>query len=115
MDFDQAIAAHSGWKPKLTTYLKNPDKSLKHLDTAQANKCDLGQWLDGEGKKFADRPEFAKLKTDHMRFHKVAADIVRRVNLGEAVSEDEISNAKGEFVAASGDVVRALVAMKSKV
>lgn len=73
MDFDQAIAAHSGWKRKLTTYLKNPDKSLKHLDIAQANKCDLGQWLDGEGKKFADRPEFVKRKTDHMRFHKVAA------------------------------------------
>ncbi|HXP78930.1 MAG TPA: hypothetical protein VN976_03425 [Verrucomicrobiae bacterium] len=43
MDFDRAIAAHSSWKNKLASYLKNPDRSIKAADVALDDHCELGK------------------------------------------------------------------------
>lgn len=115
MNFDQAIAAHSEWKHKLAAYLKKPDHSLKAADIAQDNQCELGKWLAGEGRKHSNLPEYNTVKADHARFHKVAADVVRRADAGKDVSEEVMLGAKSEFVAASSAVVRSLMALKSKV
>jgi hypothetical protein len=115
MDFDQAIAAHSQWKQKLSIYLQKPDRSLNHSEVSADNRCDLGKWLAGEGKKFAHLPEYAAVASDHTRFHKAAGDIVRRANSGEHVEEATALGAKSEFASASSAVVRALMALKSKV
>jgi hypothetical protein len=115
MDFDHAIAAHAAWKNKLAKYLKTPDHSLQPSEVALENRCDLGKWIDGEGKKFAKLPEYASVKSDHARFHKVAAGIVQRANAGEQVAEEVALGAKSEFASASSEVVRAIMALKSKV
>ncbi len=115
MDFEQAIAAHSAWKTRLSKYLQNPDRSLQPDDLAADNKCELGKWIYGEGKKFANLSEYATVKSHHARFHKIAADIVRRANAGEKVSQEVVVGAKGEFGSASAAVVLALMAMRAKV
>jgi len=115
MDFDQAIAAHSAWKGKLSKYLQNPDRSLQPTEIAVDDRCDLGKWIAGEGKKFAKLPEYAAVKSDHTRFHKVAASIVQRANAGEKVAEEVALGAKSEFAVASSAVVRSIMSLKAKV
>jgi hypothetical protein len=115
MEFDQAIAAHAAWKSKLAKYLKNPDHSLEPSKVAADDQCELGKWIAGEGRKFTKLPEFATVKSDHARFHKVAADIVQRANSGQQVAEEVALGAKSEFATASSSVVRSIMALKAKV
>jgi hypothetical protein len=115
MDFDHAIAAHAAWKSKLANYLKNPDHSIQPDDVALDDQCELGKWIAGEGKQFAKLPEYAGVKSDHARFHRVAANIVMRANAGQKVSEEVVLGAKSEFASASSSVVRAIMALKLKV
>ena len=115
MDFDYAIAAHSSWKNRLATYLKKPDHSLKPAEVGMDDHCDLGKWIAGEGKQFAKLPEYATMKSEHARFHKAAAAVVQRADAGQNVSEEVALGAKSDFVAASAAVVRAIMALKSKV
>lgn len=114
MNFDQAVAAHAGWKQKLALHLQKPDGSLKATEIAVDNRCDLGKSLAGEGLKFSSLPEFNTLYSQHARFHKVAADVVHRADRGEKVTGELALGAKSEFAAASGVVVMAIIAMKAK-
>ena len=98
MEFDQAIAAHASWKSKLSKYLANPDGSLQPTEIAKDDRCELGKWIAGEGKKFANLPEYAIVKSDHARFHKVAAGIVQRANEGQRVSEEVVLGAKANLL-----------------
>jgi hypothetical protein len=115
MDFDHAIAAHASWKRKLADYLKNPDRSLKAAEVALDDHCDLGKWLAGEGKQFSKLPEYATVKSDHARFHKVASAVVQRADSGQNVSEEVTLGANSEFASTSAAVVRSIMALKSKV
>jgi methyl-accepting chemotaxis protein len=115
MDFEQAIAAHSAWKTRLSKYLLHPDNSLQPDDLNEHNGCELGKWICGEGQKFAHISEFATVKAHHARFHKIAAEIVRRANAGEKVSQEVVIGAKGEFGSAAAAVVLSLMALRPKV
>lgn len=115
MDFDQAIASHSSWKSKLRAYLAKPDRSLAASDVAQDHKCDLGKWINGEGKAYASLPEFQTLHSEHSRFHKAASDVIQHADSGKNVTEEVALGGKSEFSSASSSVVNALMAMKHKV
>lgn len=112
MDFDAALLAHADWKRKLKAYLKTPDRSLQPAEVALDNKCKLGEWIAGEGREYAASPLFKTLTAEHARFHKAAAELVRRANLGENVDEDVAFGASGEFSKATAAVVGAIVEMK---
>jgi hypothetical protein len=114
MNFDQAISAHSHWKSKLSAYIKKPDRSLSASEVMLDNKCDLGQWIHGEGAKFATLPEFQSLRSEHARFHKAAAEVIRKADSGKDVSEEVSIGAKSEFSSATAAVVNAIVALKAK-
>ena len=114
MNFDDAIMSHSEWKMKLTKYIKHPDHSLKSAEVAGDAKCALGQWINGEGKKFAAIPEFSKLKNEHQHFHKAAAAVIAKADSGQDQSAEVALGAKSEYAAASAAVVSALMAMKAK-
>jgi hypothetical protein len=114
MNFDEAINVHSAWKQKLNTYLAKPDHSLKVADVEADNKCALGQWMQGEGQKHSALPEFSKLRTDHARFHKAAAAVVKKADAGEKVAGETALGAHSEFATASTAVVAAIMALKKK-
>jgi hypothetical protein len=113
MNFDEAIAVHSHWKMKLTGYLGRPDGTLKPADIAPDNRCDLGKWIGGEGAKYATPPQFNSLKEQHTRFHKAAAEIVRRANAGENMAAEVALGANSDFGRTSGAVVLAIMGMKN--
>jgi len=115
MDFDQAIAAHSAWKRNLADYFKKLDGSLKASEIALDNKCPLGQWIHGEGSRHSKLPEYSTLKNEHARFHRVAAEVVRRADSGQSVSEEISLGSGSEFVKASSAVVMAIAAVKKRV
>lgn len=115
MNFDEAIRAHSDWKMKLGTYLRNPDGSLKSAEISPDNKCPLGQWIYGEGAKFSTLPEYEILRTEHAKFHKEAAQVVTKADSGQNVTEEVALGANSGFAKASSSVVSAIMKMKTKV
>lgn len=114
MDFDEAIKAHAAWKIKLTTYLAKPDGSLKAGDVAVDHKCALGQWIHGEGAHYAKLEEYATLKSEHARFHKAAAEVIKKADSGQNTSADTALGGTSEFATASTNVVSAIMKMKVK-
>jgi len=61
------------------------------------NACELGKWIVGEAIKYAQLEEYLTLKAEHVKFHLAAADLVRRANAGERLSEDMVLGSKSEF------------------
>ncbi len=114
MDFDQAILAHSAWKRKLRLYLSKADHSLTVADVAADDRCQLGEWIAGEGRKYSGLPDFANLSTQHTRFHKAAADILNKAGRGQEVSDELVPGSNSEFSKASASIVRAIIEMKKK-
>ena len=112
MNFDEAIAAHSAWKQKLAIYLTKPDKSIDAGKLAQDHHCDLGKWIYSQGGALASNATFAELKTEHSNFHLAAADVVRKADAGQAVSEEISLGAKSPYASCSSKVVTALMKMK---
>lgn len=112
MDFDGAITAHAAWKQKLADYLGKKDGSLNAADLGADNKCPLGQWIHGEGVKHTKLAEYGKLKSEHARFHKAVAGIVKSANSGHPITEETAMGSKSEFAMASSAVVLAIMGMK---
>ncbi len=114
MDLDNAISVHVQWKSKLTAFIARPDNSLNADSVAKENQCELGQWLYGEGRAHSKLPEFAKVASDHQRFHKAAGEVIRKAQSGVNMTEEVALGAKSEYAAASNAVVGSLLSMKKK-
>ena len=114
MDFEEAIAAHSAWKRKLSAYLRSPDHSIQAAKVGMDNQCSLGQWLYGEGRKYASDPDFSQLQKAHANFHSEAADLVRRADGGEQVSEEAGLGANSQYAKVSSQVVQLIMKIKQK-
>ena len=114
MDFNAAIAAHSAWKRKLAQYVAKPDKSIDPAQLEKDDRCELGRWIYGEGRKHASDPTFKELTKEHADFHRAAADVVRRANAGNSVSEEVVLGARSAYARATTAVVQALMALKQK-
>jgi Chemoreceptor zinc-binding domain len=115
MDFDQAIAAHGAWKKKLADYLVKRDGSLNPSAAALDSKCPLGEWIHGEGLKYAKHPEFSALKNEHARFHKAVGDVIHHADAGQSITAETALGSKSEFAAASSAVVLAIMKLKQHV
>ncbi len=113
-DFDRAVRAHSDWKMKLGAYIRRPDQTLRAVEVARDDVCELGCWIHGPGRNLAGAKEYAELKSAHAAFHRTAADIVRRADAGETVTEDIALSATSPYSDASGQVMKAIVAMKRR-
>lgn len=114
MDFEGAVAAHAQWKIKLRGYLAKPDKSLNPNDIELDNRCALGQWIHGEGGRFASDPDFQELRKEHAKFHHAAAGLIRRADQGEKVMDEAALGAKSPFSQLSQRLVHLIMMMKQK-
>jgi len=114
MDFDEAIGTHSKWKRRLRQSLAKRDSSLHPSEVGLDHKCVLGQWIYGEGAKYASLPEYIKLKYEHARFHMVAAEVVKKASSGESVHAEMAPCSNSEFSTTSSAVVIAIMAMKKR-
>jgi len=110
MNAEAAIKAHVEWKGKLRAYLSAPNKSLNPVEIEKDNKCELGKWLHSEGAKHAGKQTYKDLVVEHAKFHKAAADVVRRADAGQKVMEETMLGNKSTFSSVSGKVVELIIA-----
>ena len=113
MNIDEVIKSHSDWKIKLQRYLNNPDGSIDVNNLEKDTVCAFGQWVysinDEKTKSF---PHLTTLIEEHKKFHKAAADIVKRKNKGEDVKEEIALSADSDFSQSSMNVVSLLMKLK---
>ena len=89
--------------------------SIKVADLGADNPCELGKWIHGEATRTIPVAELAALKAAHAKFHRAAADIVRKVDAGAAVDQNAALGFQSEFGAASLAVVNHLKALAAKI
>ncbi|HVT96345.1 MAG TPA: CZB domain-containing protein, partial [Acidobacteriaceae bacterium] len=113
MNFDRAVEAHAKWKQKLAAYIAKPDRSLNADETGRDDGCELGQWLHGKGRRFADRPEFAQLIRDHAEFHAAAGEIIRGADAGRITGQEIALGGRSRYAQVSTAVVGSLMKIKA--
>jgi methyl-accepting chemotaxis protein len=114
MNFDEAIQVHAAWKVVLSTYLRSIDGTLKAAEARVDNRCALGRWLYGEGKKYSSMAEYQILIAEHARFHRAAGEVVDSANSGQELNADRILHSESEYGIASRNVVKAIMDLKRK-
>ncbi len=115
MNFDEAIHVHAAWKIVLSTYLRSVDGTLTAAETRVDNRCALGRWLYGEGKKYSSTAEYQILMAEHARFHQAAAEVVDRANSGQDADANRFLHSDSEYETASRNVVKAIMDLKGQV
>ena len=110
MDLGAAIDAHMQWRVKLRaaiTRRETLDASTITLD----NLCELGKWLNGEGRSlYGSKPEFQKLVASHRLFHSAAGKVAAAANAGKTAEAESLL--AGAFQTQSHDTVAAIQACK---
>ncbi len=51
----KAIAAHTGWKARLSTAISTGTFDVEHSAVGADNRCDFGKWLYGSELQSADK------------------------------------------------------------
>ncbi len=115
MDLMQAITAHIRMKRTLSSYVVQPDRSLNAFQVGAADQCTLGKWIIGDGSQYCSVPEYKALLASHARFHRAAAEIVRRADSGEVVEQEIALDSTGEYAGASAAVLKALMLLFGKI
>lgn len=100
---------------KLSAYVYKPDHSLSPAEAGADDRCELGKWLKGEGRRHASLPEYTELVSKHAVFHKAAASVIEKADRGEKVDDEIALGAQSPFAAASSAVVSALMKMGAKI
>ena len=114
MDFDAAIGTHSKWKRNLRRSLSTSHGCLHPNDFRADDKCELGQWIYGEGARHSALPEYVNLRYAHARFHAAVGELVAKTNAGALVNAEMEPCSNSEFSTASAAVVMALMAIKKR-
>ncbi len=114
LNFDDMILAHSKWKTKLKAAIQGQEQ----IDVQTASKddhCELGKWLKGEGKKYANLTQYSDLKTKHARFHASIPDILKQAHSGSREKALQLLEPLGEFGRASSECINAITSLKQTV
>lgn len=114
MTLDDAIAMPTMLRMTLGRYIAEPDHSLDPGKVGSPSLCELGIWLNGEGKKYSGTPEFAPLIAAHARCHQAAAEIVNRADAGQITLREIFLGSKSPFDNAAREVVQLMMTIKIK-
>jgi len=115
MDLMQAITAHIRVSRTLSSYVVRPDRSLNASHVGAIDQCTLGRWIIGDGSRYRGMPEYRALLVTHARFHRAAAEIVRRADSGEVVEQEIALDSPSEYADASAALLKALMFLYGKI
>lgn len=115
MDFDEAIVSHLKWKIRLRNFLDGRGEPIDSGTAAKDDACELGQWIHGEGQRFADSAPYQELVKKHTQFHLQAAEVVRKIESGDKPGAESLLATGREFSAASKDIVGAIMQLEQEV
>ncbi len=111
MGFDEAVSAHTAWKREFRRCLAKNDGRVRPANLS-VYQCELGRWIYGEGENYSSLPEYETLKSEHVRFHGIAAELVNKANSGESIDAEMEPCCNSEFSKSSSAIVIAIMAMK---
>lgn len=98
MNLENVIAMHLNWKERLKNYILGTEKGFNVHHVERDDKCELGNWIYGEGMVNRDNGDFQKLKLEHAKFHKSVAEIIKIIDKGETqIAIDLINDPNSEF------------------
>lgn len=112
LDIDMALAAHQNWKLRLQAYINgSSNEDLSAETICFDDRCDLGQWIHGNGKATLGRfPGFTALMGQHKMFHYAASNVVALVAAGKDAEAQQML--EGQFEAFSRAVVKELQTLR---
>ena len=110
LDFDGAIHAHMGWKHKLRSFLAGEGEALDPAAVSRDDKCVLGCWLHGDGKRYEGAPGYTQLKHKHAEFHRCAGAVIRAKQSGDAASAERLLHS--DFAILSEETIQEIRKLK---
>ncbi len=115
LDFSKWITAHRDWRHRLVAYIEGAsNEQLDEHAICHDNRCDLGKWIHGNGKKFyGDEAVFQRLQEDHAAFHRAAGEVVSQFKSGGEKEARRVLN--GDFDMRSMHVVNGLEQLERKI
>ena len=105
---ENAVQSHTRWKTRLRAALDGAGEKLDASVVGRDNACDLGKWIYGEGEHYADLAAFGELKSAHAKFHRCAAEVVKKNDAGDKKSAEKMLGSDGEFAVASNVTIRSI-------
>ena len=99
-DGQRAIETHLHWRHDFERRIRGDGKPLNWQIVSRDDKCSLGHWLyrRREVCTAEQRPLLEKLISQHASFHKIAGNLVRRVQQNEEIDEVLVELRDGEIV-----------------
>lgn len=116
VNLQNAASVHLAWLNRLELAILlelsilNDGHEMNPENIARDDRCDLGKWIHGAGKKYSGVPAFETLRQKHSEFHLVAARVATKVLLEDKPSAQKFLN--GELQRRSLDTVNAIRALK---
>lgn len=107
--FNEAIEAHAEWKVALIRSFNDGKHKQEVKDIVDSHLCELGQWIDGVGSKYAYLPTFGPMRHEHEKFHCVAGELVNLYNSGKEELAKNMLKHGGAFRQSSTKLVAALL------
>jgi methyl-accepting chemotaxis protein len=89
-DFDAATTAHIDWKHRLLEIVRGAGEQLDPETVSADNKCALGQWLYGPGKRHSGQADFESLRKAHAGFHLCAGHVISLTKAGKFDDATEV-------------------------
>ncbi|MFA5933475.1 MAG: CZB domain-containing protein [Microgenomates group bacterium] len=112
LDFAQAKTTHLIWLTKLQSYLDGKD-GLTEDQIISPHSCDLGKWLDTEGKmKYSGLVEMQELEKAHDDLHATGAMIIK---FNDAKDEAMVQKYFLDLIAISQKVLSSLDILERKI
>lgn len=101
MNLDNAVPTHAQWKTKLRTAIARREQ-LDVATLSRDDRCELGQWLHGDGKagysRFASHGDCVH---KHLAFHAEVTKVALAVNAGQFDAAEAMLNAGTPYTRAS--------------
>lgn len=107
MNFDEAIRVHLLWKVNLAWLLEG-ERGLDLTMLADDNACELGRWIQNEGRTYSECPAYSELVREHADFHRVASHVARLVAADRREEAEQLMSNQGAFTQASDRIVKAI-------
>lgn len=108
-----AISAHGAWIGRFRRYFSGQEK-LDAVVVSKNDQCEFGKWLNGDGKRLLDGASYQQIHKLHAEFHRVAGEVVRRVERGDVAGGQAAIEKTGDFGKASAVLAAAMMAARDK-
>jgi Chemoreceptor zinc-binding domain len=112
VDLSKAVDAHVQWKTKFRVAITKQE-SMDAATIGKDNCCELGKWLNGEGKSnHGSLASFKEVVVKHSDFHKSAGQIATAINAKQFSQADKMLASGTPFAITSAAVGVALARLK---